>query len=92
MSNYEMNTDIKFSSVDDAVTRINESRENIEGYLEEFADAVRELITNKDFVGTAADSFEDGFARLKREKFDTYISLVKDFSNVIVAITNVLNF
>jgi len=85
MANFEMNTDIKFSSVDDAVSRINTSREAIEGYLEDFANAVRELIQNRDFVGAAADSFEDGFARLKQDKFDTYISLVKDFANVISA-------
>ncbi len=85
MTNFDMNTDIRFSSVNDAVNSINQSRENIEGYLDNFADAVRELIANRDFVGAAADSFEEGFDRLKKEKFDTFINLVKEFADVIAA-------
>jgi uncharacterized protein YukE len=85
MANYEMNTDIKFSSVEAAVKDIRQSRENIEGYLENFADAVRELIANKKFVGAAADTFEEGFDRLKKEKFGTFISLVNEFADVIDA-------
>lgn len=77
------NTDIKFSSVEEAVSRIDTSRENMETELENFANAVRTLIANHDFVGTAADSFEESFERLKKEKFDDYIALVKDFSTVM---------
>ena len=84
MSNYYgTNTDITFSSVEDAVNSIDKSRSNMEAELENFANAVRTLIANHDFVGTAADSFEESFTKLKNEKFDTYLSLIKDFSTVL---------
>ena len=77
------NTDIRFSSVEDAVNQINEARENIETELSNFEAAVKKLIEDKDFVGTAADPFDASFAQLKKDKFDSYISLVKDFATVI---------
>ncbi len=83
MANEEIRTDIKFSSVEDAVRQITEAKDNMESELDNFTRAVRTLIQNGDFVGSAADSFEDGFERLKKEKFDSFISLVKDFSTVI---------
>ena len=83
MASMDMNTDIRFSSVNEAVKNIRQSRKNIEGYLDDFADAVRELIVNRDFVGAAADSFEESFDRLKKEKFDTFINLVEEFAGVI---------
>lgn len=80
---YGTNTDITFSSVEDAVNRIDKSRQAMEDELEHFANAVRTLIANHDFVGTAADSFEESFQKLKQEKFDAYLSLIKDFSRVL---------
>lgn len=79
------NTNIKFSSVGDAVTEIINGRNNMESDLENFANVVRTLIMNGDFVGTAADTFEATFEDLKKQRFEAYISLVQDFADTIAS-------
>lgn len=76
-------TSIKFSSVETAVSEINTGRNNMESTLEEFANIVRTLISNGDLVGTAADTFEQTFEDLKKQRFESYISLVQDFADII---------
>ena len=36
-----------------------------------------------DLVGTAADTFEQSFEDLKKQRFESYISLVQDFADII---------
>lgn len=77
------NTNIKFSSVETAVTEIVNGRTNMESDLETFANVVRTLIQNGDFIGTAADTFETTFEDLKKQRFEAYIALVQDFADTI---------
>jgi uncharacterized protein YukE len=77
------NTNIKFSSVETAVSEILNGRTNMESELENFANVVRNLIMNGDFIGTAADTFETSFEDLKKKRFEAYISLVQDFADTI---------
>ncbi len=77
------NTNIKFSSVEAAVGEIVAGRGNMETDLENFANVVRNLILNGDFIGTAADTFEANFENLKKQRFEAYISLVQDFADTI---------
>ncbi len=77
------NTNIKFSSVETAVNEIVTGRTNMEQDLETFANVVRTLIMNGDFIGTAADTFETSFEDLKKQRFEAYISLVQDFADTI---------
>ena len=77
------NTNIKFSSVETAVTEIVNGRTNMETELENFANVVRNLITNGDFIGTAAETFETSFEELKKQRFEAYIGLVQDFADTI---------
>ncbi len=76
-------TSIKFSSVETAVNELTTGRSNMESTLDEFANIIRTLIANGDLVGSAADSFEQSFEELKKQKFDAYISLVQEFADVI---------
>lgn len=77
------NTSIKFSSLETAVNELTTGRSNMEATLEEFANIIRSLIMNGDLVGTAADTFEQSFDDLKKQKFDAYINLVQEFAEVI---------
>lgn len=77
------NTNIKFSSVETAVNEIVTGRTNMEQDLETFANVVRTLIMNGDFIGTAADTFETSFEELKKQRFEAYIALVQDFADTI---------
>ncbi len=77
------NTNIKFSSVEAAVGEIVAGRGNMEVDLENFANVVRNLILNGDFIGTAADTFEANFENLKKQRFEAYITLVQDFADTI---------
>lgn len=77
------NTNIKFSSVETAVGEILTGRTNMETDLETFANVVRTLIMNGDFIGTAADTFETSFEDLKKQRFEAYITLVQDFADTI---------
>ena len=83
MANVDYSTDIKFSSVEEAVTKIEDNRKLIENELVVFERAVKDLIDNKGLVGKAAITFDESFEALKREKFDTFNSLIKDFATVI---------
>lgn len=77
------NTNIKFSSVDAAVTEIKTVRENMDTALETFERAVKTLINEGDYVGLAADTFEDSMERLKRDKFQKFSDLVNQFAETI---------
>lgn len=76
-------TSIKFSSVETAVNELTTGRNNMESTLDEFANIIRTLIANGDLVGTAADTFEQSFEDLKKNKFESYITLVQEFADVI---------
>lgn len=76
-------TSIKFSSVETAVNELTTGRNNMESTLDEFANIIRTLIANGDLVGSAANSFEQSFEELKKKYFESYISLVQDFADVI---------
>lgn len=76
-------TRITFSSVEQAVDEIKNGRKNMEGNLDDFATIIRNLIANGDLVGTAAETFEQTFEDLKKQRFDSYINLVEDFANII---------
>ncbi len=76
-------TSIKFSSVETAVNELTTGRNNMESTLDEFANIIRTLIANGDLVGTAADTFEQSFEDLKKQKFESYIALVQEFAEVI---------
>lgn len=77
------NTNIKFSSVENAVSEIITGRNNMENELENFANVVRSLIMNGDFIGTAADTFEATFEDLKKKRFEAYVALIQDFADTI---------
>lgn len=74
---------IKFSSLEDAVKKINDGRANMEAALDGIKSAVVELIDNKVIEGEAAATFENRFEELKNKRFDKYIALVQDFANII---------
>ncbi len=74
---------IKFSSLEDAVKKINDGRANMEAALDGIKSAVVELIDNKVIEGEAAATFENRFEELKNRRFDKYIALVQDFANII---------
>ena len=74
---------IKFSSLEDAVKKINDGRANMEAALDGIKSAVMDLIDNKVIEGEAAATFETRFEELKNRRFDKYIALVQDFANII---------
>ena len=74
---------IKFSSLEDAVKKINDGRANMEAAFDGIKSAVVELIDNKVIEGEAAATFENRFEELKNRRFDKYIALVQDFANII---------
>ncbi len=79
------NTNIKFSSVESAVTEIKTVRENMDSALESFENAVKTLINEGDYVGMAADTFDDSMQRLKRDKFEAFSDLINQFADTISA-------
>lgn len=79
----ETSTSITYEQVRNDATTIQECAKTMENIFESFGQSMKNVGAEDVFVGDASESLGARFNQLKT-RFDSYVALVNDFSNMIL--------
>ena len=77
-----VSTEISYNDVRNDASLIKEKANQMSGMFTEFEGSMKKVGSKDVFVGDASESLDAKFSKLKT-KFDDYVQLVNDFSDMI---------